>query len=535
MDRARLIGAAAALLLATAVAAAPARAALDAGAMYEPTTVVAIDLQLPPESVAALEAEPAEYVEGTFALAESAGTPDSVGEPSDPIVVGVRLKGTKSFRGLDGKAAFKVKFNEFVGGQKFLGLKSLTLNNMVQDPSMIREAIAYEAFRAAGVLAPRAGYAYVRLNGIDYGLHLNLETMDDVALERSFGAFGDPQHLYEGQPEVDVLPGNAAGFEVDEGDEDDRSDLEALIAAAAAAGSPGYSERMAPVADLAQMTTMWAAERYLDHWDGYAGPIVSNYYLYGDAAGVFQMLPWGTDQAMQVWWRPFTGEGGTLFEQCLAEPACAGEFRRALVAVGGAAAALELPTRAGQLAALLAPWQGAEIAGSARAPFSVEQIEQGVADVIEFFERRPRFLAEWLGEGTGGTGGVDGPALALPQAGTGPAAAASEGLSKRLGVDRSRLSRGQLRFTVSVPGPGTVTQRAEILTAAGPVGACSTSHGAKRAGSLAIACGLSGKVRRHLTARWLRLRVRLGFQPWSGGAAAQLVATVLLPREAGAG
>ena len=52
--------------------------------------------------------------------------------------------------------------------------------------------------------------------------------------------FGTTQHLYEADdPGVDVTPGGAGAYEVDEGDEDDRADLEALIAAANAAGTIG--------------------------------------------------------------------------------------------------------------------------------------------------------------------------------------------------------------------------------------------------------------------------------------------------------
>ena len=54
-----------------------------------------------------------------------------------------------------GKAAFKVKFDEYVDDQTFFGLEKLTLNNMVQDRSMIHETLAYELFRAAR----RAGLA----------------------------------------------------------------------------------------------------------------------------------------------------------------------------------------------------------------------------------------------------------------------------------------------------------------------------------------------------------------------------------------
>ena len=159
------LGAIGVALLALA-GAAPASATLTAESMYDSSTVVVIDLTLPPESVEELGADPdGEYVEGTFSLAETGGTSATVGPFSTPLTVGIRLKGNATFHDLDGKAAFKLKFNEFVKGQTFLGLKKMTLNNMVQDPSMVHETLAYEAFRAAGVEAPRTGYADVRVNG----------------------------------------------------------------------------------------------------------------------------------------------------------------------------------------------------------------------------------------------------------------------------------------------------------------------------------------------------------------------------------
>src|SRR3712207_5959891 len=202
--------------------AAPAHAADDVAWIFDPAQVSEIDLGLPAESRAALAADPGEYVQGTFKIERSDGT--TIG----PLTVGIRLKGTVSFRTLDKKAAFKIKFNEFVSGQKLLGLKKLTLNNMVQDPTMLRERLAYEAFRAAGLPGWRTGYAWVRVDDAPYGLYLNLETADDVALKRWYPK---TQHLYEGEGGADVKPGHAQRFEVEEGDDDNRADLEALIGA----------------------------------------------------------------------------------------------------------------------------------------------------------------------------------------------------------------------------------------------------------------------------------------------------------------
>lgn len=527
--------------LAAALTGAAPAAALTAAEMYETDTVVVIDLGLSPQSEAALEAEPDEYVEGTFALAETDGTPAGTGDFSAPLTVGIRLKGEASFRGLDEKAAFKVKFNEFVKGQKFLGLKSLTLNNMIQDPSMVHEALAYEVFRAAGLAAPRSGYADVRVNGEEFGMHLNLETVDDVALERIFGSFeAPPQHLYEGVYKVDLVPGAAGELEVDEGEEDDRADLEALIEAVAAP-TPSFSERVAAVADLEQMTRMWAVERYLGHWDGYSGTIPPhNYYLYSDPAGVFQMLPWGTDQTWTASHIGFEGLGPVLFEACLADAPCRVLYRAALVEVEEHVTALDPAAEATRLGALLAPWQALEVAP--RKPFGPSEVAAAVAGVGEFAALRPVVLAKWLaGEvpddedpvAPVSPGDDDGVEVIVPgDTKSAPVAvSAAPTLPSRLPVNRAKLGSGLLLTWFEAPAPAAVRLAASIVTADGPVTACAASRTAAEPGPLALDCRLAPRVRRHLAARWLRLRLRLTVEH-PGHPSASLQRTIRLPRTA---
>jgi CotH protein len=132
----------------------------SAGWIYDPSKVAVIDLTLSPSAEAELEAEPDEYVEGGFAISTTDGVPggeEHLAESCDPV--GIRLKGSAkgSFRPLSGKAAFKVKFKQFPGGSTFDGLKKLTLNNMVEDFSLIHETVAYTAYRGAGLPASRTG------------------------------------------------------------------------------------------------------------------------------------------------------------------------------------------------------------------------------------------------------------------------------------------------------------------------------------------------------------------------------------------
>lgn len=512
-----------------------ASAALTAETLYETDTVVVIDLQVPPAGIEALEAEPGEYVEGEFRIAETDGTPEGIGPYSAPLTVGVRLKGSSgSFRGLDQKAAFKVKFDEFVDDQTFLGLEKLTLNNMVQDASMLHEALVYPAFRAAGVPAPHTGYAYLYLNGIDYGLHLNLEVWDKIALEKRFGPFQNPpQHLYEGGTNVDLEPAKLNDYEADEGKNKTRTDLEALIAAANAA-EPSFTPRLEPVADLEEMVAMWAAERYLAHWDGYSGP-PNNYYLYSDPAGVFQMLPSGTDQTLNNWWYAFTSKGGLLFNQCLAEEACYAAYIAALEAVEESTTALDLPARANELAALLAPWQQREAAESERAPWDLASIKGELDDMLEFLAKRPVVLAEWLDTGE------------LPEEPKGPekedpgnpnppkevpTVAPPIGIDGRLELDRARLGRGLVLVRATTSGAGSIS----LIGNYGPAGdrrrACTVAAKEVPAGPAVLHCRLSEAARRRLAKAPLTLRLSVSFQPGDGGPLLTVPRLARLPRQA---
>jgi CotH kinase protein len=332
-------------------------AADEAVALFDPGRMAVIKLTLPQTSREGLAANRDKYQPGTFSLAETNGTPGSEGPFSPPLNVKIKLKGSASYRPLSEKSAFKIKFEE----TPFRGLRTMTLNNMVEDPSMLHETLAYTAFRGAGVPASRTGYAYVYVDGEDFGIHLNIESLDEVALEKIFGSFDpDVQHLYEGEDSADVRPGGAGAYEIDEGS-DNRGDLEALIDAVNSSGPSSWATRVAPFADLAEMTRMWATEKYIGQWDGYAGSeaewLPNNYYLYSDPSGRFQMMPWGNDESWQTAYRlSFDGSAGLLFDSCLADSTCAGLYREAVVAVRGAITSMNLDGLATKTAAMLAPW-----------------------------------------------------------------------------------------------------------------------------------------------------------------------------------
>jgi hypothetical protein len=508
--------------------------------LYASGMVAEIDIDLSQKSFEELEVEPEEYVPGDVTLRFTDGTPGGVTKTLPTLEkVGVRLKGNVegSFRPIDDKAAFKFKFNEFVKGQTLLGLKKMTLNNMVQDPTMLHETLAYEAFRAAGVPAPRTGYAFVRVNGTAYGVYMDVETFDDVALKRWFGDFDDDvQHLYEGEYGTDVTPGGATAFEVDEGDDENLADLEALIAAVNGP-SPAFHTRVEGVADLDEMTRMWGAEKYVGMWDGYAGTnfpkLPNNFFLYSDPSGVFQMFPWGTDQA---WEGPldFGGDAGLMFDECLADSACRSLYLESLRTVGGAVAGLELEPFVSCLTDRLAPWRALE--GPPFREFDDGEIETGFEDTEEVLSERPEELTEWLEaessepEAITPTGAPA--SCALPQfepevepkeePKTKPAGTTTNAVAVVTPENRPKLTRVRRRdgatldATLYLPAAGRLEAIGKIATYSGSQRVCRVTRGAQEAGKLTVHCHLSSSARNRLRTHRLTVRLVLRFKSVEG-------------------
>lgn len=112
--------------------------------------------------------------------------------------VGIRFKGVSSFvRAPNGyKRPFKLDFGRGVKDRRFRGLTEIYLNNNVNDATQMREALAYDLFRRAGIAAPRTAFAQVyltlpgRFENRHLGLYTIIESVDREFLARSFGSGG---------------------------------------------------------------------------------------------------------------------------------------------------------------------------------------------------------------------------------------------------------------------------------------------------------------------------------------------------------
>jgi hypothetical protein len=261
-----------------------------AAPLFASTGINQVSLSLDEEQEEALRADSSVYVHGRV---EVRLTDDSVVALDD---VGVRLKGQwGSARNLDQKAAFLIKTNEFVQGQKLLGLSKFALNNMVQDPSMLHEQLAYLLFREMGIAAPRTGYANVTFNDELYGLYATVEVVDNESfLQYWYGS--DTGNLYEGAYGSDVEGDQVRTFDQDRGEDVGFADLYVVKDAldVVPEGTP-FVAAVGPHIDTDWFARFTATELMLAHWDGYA-VTRNNYFLYPNDAGLWTFIPWGLDQ-----------------------------------------------------------------------------------------------------------------------------------------------------------------------------------------------------------------------------------------------
>ena len=210
--------------------------------------------------------------------------------------VGVRKKGFVGSQS-DTKPSLKLRFDKYVDDQSLSGvMERMTLNNSVQDPSMINTCLSYRVFAAAGSPAPRCNFATVSVNGKDLGLYVHVEEIKAPFLARHFDSAGG--NLYEGTVS-DFTPQYRGTIEKKNNeDAADWSDIDAVVSALQDESDAGL-EALGKIVDLDRFLSFWAIEVLIGHWDGYAGDR-NNYWFYREPEGRFVFIPWGTDDTFHL-------------------------------------------------------------------------------------------------------------------------------------------------------------------------------------------------------------------------------------------
>lgn len=105
--------------------------------------------------------------------------------------VGVRLKGNSSLSQIamddtTDRYSFRIKFDEYIDGQTCFGLDSISLNNVYNDNTYMKEYISFDIMNFIGVDTPLYGYSEIKVNGKDWGFYLAIESYNDSYLNRTY-------------------------------------------------------------------------------------------------------------------------------------------------------------------------------------------------------------------------------------------------------------------------------------------------------------------------------------------------------------
>ncbi len=232
--------------------------------------------------------------------------------------VGFRLKGNSSLRSSwtsgNNKLPFKLDFDQFeedypaTKNQRFYGFKQLSFSSNFADSSYLRETVAADLFRAAGVPSAQTAFYAVYVDTGDgpvyYGLYTAVEVVDDTLIQTQFD--DDSGNIYKPSGSAATFTAdsyNKAGYDKETNKEaDDYSDVEALLETLNSdlrlSDPPTWRLQLEAVFDVDGFLQWLAANTVMQNWDTY-GSMSHNYYLYHDpTSGQLVWIPWDNNQSM---------------------------------------------------------------------------------------------------------------------------------------------------------------------------------------------------------------------------------------------
>lgn len=286
----------------------------DGAALYADGAIHDIHIGLSDSDIASLRMSPTTEVRADL---------DMGGEQME---VALRLKGNSSFTPIDEKPSFKIDVHAYVPSQRIDGEKRLTLHNMIQDQTMLREHAYYWLAKRLGVPAPRHAYARVWVNDVSYGVYGLVETMDEELVERAFKD-DEEGNLYESSGADFTYARD--WFELEETGDiiATPADMNDLVDAAEAARTDDFWAMLQDNFDVDATLGYWAVDTVVGNDDGYVFNRHNYLAYHAPIASRWSFLPWGTDRSFtrEV---PPRGDSATpllgdLVIRCWANEACA--------------------------------------------------------------------------------------------------------------------------------------------------------------------------------------------------------------------
>ncbi|BCE03130.1 CotH kinase family protein [Marinicellulosiphila megalodicopiae] len=201
---------------------------------------------------------------------------------------------------------FKLDINNFVSGKKLFGAKKMYLHNGFQDPSMMREVLAYQLMNDIGLAAPRTTYIDLSLNiegTVEHlGLYYLVEAIDSEFLDMHFpedkANTGD---LYEATTQAnlsyisDIFSDYESYYELKNNDETINTSIygASFLNMISSLNQNSGTAKLDYI-DIDQVITYFAVNTVLSSLDNYFSSNPNDYYLYEQRVNTskFTILPW---------------------------------------------------------------------------------------------------------------------------------------------------------------------------------------------------------------------------------------------------
>ncbi|MBN1260248.1 MAG: CotH kinase family protein [Anaerolineae bacterium] len=232
--------------------------------------------------------------------------------------VGFKMRGQFSLRESGAKKPWEIDTDAFVPGQEFHNLKQLLFINNIGDPTLLREKLAYDMLRFAGVPASHVCFVelWIDLEDDDapaefWGVYTLVERIDRKYLASRFGQDSKGGNLYKAShaqrgpmdliyygPDISDYPtqgGSVAYGKVTNEEANDYSDIVELcyvIDGVSYASPEAFTQALEAHFNVDGFLRYMAVQVALANWDYYPNT-GNNYYLFHDpVTDRFEWLPW---------------------------------------------------------------------------------------------------------------------------------------------------------------------------------------------------------------------------------------------------
>jgi len=226
--------------------------------------------------------------------------------------VGVKYKGNSSYSVVSNKNPFNISLDEFIN-QDYMGYSTIKLSNCYQDPSMIREVLAYKIL-ASYMDCPKSNFAQVYINGNYIGLYSNDENIGNTFLGEKFNSTNGTQ--FKCNPIVTPGPTTKCNLKYINADSSSYFNYYELKSATGwkelvrlCDTVTNYGSSLEAIIDMDRVIWMLAYNAVTINLDSYTGVFAQNYYLYRDLNNRFVPISWDLNMAFGGF--PFVGSGAT--------------------------------------------------------------------------------------------------------------------------------------------------------------------------------------------------------------------------------